>query len=110
MSSLSLAPDRPAPQPRSAYRAFRSITTRWADNDVYGHVNNVVYYAFIDTAVNQLLIESGLLDVTGGAVPEVAPFAADLGKRLEQWGKLTAELGAAAMKNPDEVGAAASDE
>ena len=43
------------------------------------------------------------------AVPEVAGFAADLGKRLEQWGKLTADLGAAAMKNPDEVGAAATD-
>jgi hypothetical protein len=44
-----------------------------------------------------------------GALPQVAPFAAELGKRLEQWGKLTAELGAAAMKNPEEVGAAATD-
>lgn len=44
-----------------------------------------------------------------GSLPEVAPLAADLGKRLEQWGKLTGELGAAAMKNPDEVGAAATD-
>jgi alkylation response protein AidB-like acyl-CoA dehydrogenase len=44
-----------------------------------------------------------------GALPEIAPLAADLGKRLEQWGKLTAELGLAAMKNPDEVGAAATD-
>ena len=44
-----------------------------------------------------------------GTLPEVAPFAADLGKRLEQWNKLTAELGAAAMKNPEEVGAAATD-
>jgi hypothetical protein len=44
-----------------------------------------------------------------GALPEVAPFAAELGKRLEQWGKLTMELGGAAMKNPEEVGAAAAD-
>jgi alkylation response protein AidB-like acyl-CoA dehydrogenase len=44
-----------------------------------------------------------------GTLPEVAPLAADLGKRLEQWGKLTGELGAAAMKSPDEVGAAATD-
>jgi hypothetical protein len=44
-----------------------------------------------------------------GSLPEIAPYAAELGKRLEQWGKLTAELGAAAMKNPDEVGAAATD-
>ncbi|HET9694249.1 MAG TPA: acyl-CoA dehydrogenase C-terminal domain-containing protein [Steroidobacteraceae bacterium] len=44
-----------------------------------------------------------------GSLPELAPFAADLGKRLEQWGRLTTELGAAAMKNPEEVGAAATD-
>ena len=60
------APDpsaRPRPQPRSAYRAFRSITTRWMDNDAYGHVNNVVYYSWFDTAVNAYLIEHGLLDI-----------------------------------------------
>jgi len=39
------------------------LTTRWADNDVYGHINNVTYYALVDTAVNQLLIEQGLLDI-----------------------------------------------
>lgn len=50
---------------RGDYRVFVPITTRWADNDVYGHINNVAYYGFIDTAVNQLLIEQGLLDVTG---------------------------------------------
>jgi alkylation response protein AidB-like acyl-CoA dehydrogenase len=44
-----------------------------------------------------------------GALPELAPFAADLGRRLEQWNRLTAELGAAAMKDPEEVGAAATD-
>lgn len=48
---------------RGDYRAFVPITTRWADNDVYGHLNNVAYYAYVDTAVNQLLIERGLLDV-----------------------------------------------
>jgi len=48
---------------RSAFAAFRTITTRWMDNDVYRHVNNVVYYAFFDTAVNQLLIEAGVLDI-----------------------------------------------
>lgn len=60
------APDpsaRPRPQPRSAYRAFRSITTRWMDNDAYGHVNNVVYYSWFDTAVNAYLIEHGVLDI-----------------------------------------------
>ena len=62
----SQAPARPAPQPRSAYRAFRSISTRWADNDVYGHVNNVVYYSWFDTAVNAHLIEQGVLDIHAG--------------------------------------------
>ena len=54
------------PQARSHYPAFRSITTRWSDNDVYGHVNNVVYYSWFDTAVNAHLIEQGALDMEGG--------------------------------------------
>ena len=54
------------PQLRSAYPVFRSITTRWADNDVYGHVNNVVYYSWFDTAVNAYLISQGVLDIHGG--------------------------------------------
>lgn len=53
-------------QARSAYPVFRVITTRWADNDVYGHVNNVVYYSWFDTAVNAYLIEQGVLDIEGG--------------------------------------------
>ena len=47
---------------RADFPAIRSITTRWMDNDVYGHVNNVVYYSFFDTAVNAHLIEQGVLD------------------------------------------------
>lgn len=47
---------------RADYPVIRPIPTRWADNDVYGHVNNVAYYAFFDTAVNGWLIERGLLD------------------------------------------------
>ena len=53
---------------RGDYRTFRRITTRWMDNDVYGHVNNVVYYAFFDTAVNATLIEAGVLDPVTSAV------------------------------------------
>ena len=52
--------------PRSAYRHFRSVTTRWADNDAYGHVNNTVYYQWFDTAVNAWLVEAGLLDIAHG--------------------------------------------
>ncbi len=59
---------RPQPRPREHYLAFRPITTRWADNDLYGHVNNVVYYAFFDTAVNGHLIDAGALDIHEGAV------------------------------------------
>lgn len=46
---------------RGDYRQFVRIETRWADNDIYGHINNAAYYGFIDTAVNRLLIEAGLL-------------------------------------------------
>ena len=53
-------------RPRSAYRHWAPITTRWHDNDVYGHVNNTVYYGWFDTAVNAWLIEAGLLDVEAG--------------------------------------------
>lgn len=59
---------RPAPEPRSAYRHFSAVPTRWMDNDVYGHVNNVVYYSFFDTAVNRYLIEAGALDIHRGEV------------------------------------------
>jgi len=51
---------------RGHYRVWREIGTRWADNDAYGHVNNVVYYSWFDTAVNAWLIEAGLLDVANG--------------------------------------------
>ncbi len=54
------------PAPRSAYRVFRTISTRWMDNDAYGHVNNVVYYSWFDTAVNAYLIEQGVLDIARG--------------------------------------------
>ncbi len=58
--------ERPAPSPRADYRAFRTIPTRWMDNDIYGHMNNVVHYSLFDTAVNGWLIESGALDIHGG--------------------------------------------
>ena len=66
-SPAASAAARPTPHPRSAYRVFRPISTRWADNDVYGHVNNVVYYSWFDTAVNAHLIDQGVLDIHAGA-------------------------------------------
>ena len=59
--------EKPQPETRSAYKVFRSISTRWMDNDAYGHVNNVVYYSWFDTAVNAYLIEAGVLDVEHGS-------------------------------------------
>lgn len=59
---------RSKPEQRSAYVHFDRITTRWMDNDVYQHVNNVVYYSYFDTAVNRLLIERGLLDIRSSPV------------------------------------------
>jgi acyl-CoA thioester hydrolase len=52
---------------RAQYAHLTTIDTRWMDNDAYGHVNNVVYYSFFDTAVNRWLIEQGLLDIAGSA-------------------------------------------
>ncbi len=65
-SPLSAPAARPVPEPRSAYAVFRPIATRWSDNDIYGHVNNVVYYAWFDTAVNGFLIDQGALDIHAG--------------------------------------------
>lgn len=57
---------RPQPANREDFKAFRSITTRWMDNDVYGHMNNVVHYSLFDTAVNGWLVEKGVLDFRKG--------------------------------------------
>lgn len=53
---------------RADYAAFEALETRWSDNDIYGHVNNVAYYSFFDTAVNRFLIQRGVLDIHAGAV------------------------------------------
>ena len=53
---------------RVAYRHFLPIATRWMDNDAYGHVNNVVYYAYFDTVVNAYLIAAGVLDIANSPV------------------------------------------
>lgn len=100
MSSAPSNPTvRPSPEPRSAYHLFRRIDTRWADNDAYGHVNNVVYYAWFDTAVNAYLIEQGALDINDGATiglvvethcnyfsPVVFPQPVEVGIRIASLG------------------------
>jgi acyl-CoA thioester hydrolase len=85
---------------REAYRVWREIGTRWADNDSYGHVNNTVYYQWFDTAVNAWLIEAGLLDIEHGdpiglvvetgcryAAPLAYPEPVEIGLAVEQLGR-----------------------
>ena len=60
--------ERAVPDSRTTYPHRARITTRWGDNDIYGHVNNVVYYSYFDTVVNRYLIESGALDIHQGEV------------------------------------------
>lgn len=91
---------RLAPPFRRAYPYFVAIPTRWMDNDTYGHVNNVVYYSYFDTAVNRHLIEAGHLDIRSGPciglVVETAcqfhkalsfPETIDAGLRVVQLGR-----------------------
>jgi acyl-CoA thioester hydrolase len=58
--------DRPVPSSRDDYPIFKTITTRWMDNDIYGHMNNVVHYSLFDSAVNGWLIDNGVLDIRQG--------------------------------------------
>jgi acyl-CoA thioester hydrolase len=64
--SSATSDNKPRPEGRDRYKAFRTITTRWMDNDAYGHVNNVVYYSWFDTVVNAHLVEQGALDIQHG--------------------------------------------
>jgi len=120
MNVLANEAPRRGPEPRSAYAAFRPITTRWMDNDVYGHVNNVVYYSFFDTAVNGLLMEAGMLDIHHGEViglvvetqcnyfaPIAFPQAVDAGVRVAQLGRSSVryEIGLFAGDAPDSAAA-----
>jgi acyl-CoA thioester hydrolase len=91
---------RPDPEPRSAYCFFLPVSTRWMDNDVYGHVNNAVYYSYFDAVVNAYLIAEGGLDPAAGPViglcveshcqyldPVAFPDALEAGLRVVQVGR-----------------------
>ena len=115
-SSPKPAAPRRRPGPRDAYAAFAPISTRWMDNDVYGHVNNVVYYSFFDTAVNGLLVAAGVLDIHAGPViglvvetgcsyfaPIAFPQAVTAGVRVARIGRSSVhyEIGLFADDAPD---------
>jgi hypothetical protein len=60
-------PGEPRPPPgANEFKVWRELSTRWADNDIYGHVNNTVFYVWFDTAVNGWLIDQGMLDIESG--------------------------------------------
>lgn len=63
-----MSSDRPVPRNASDFPHFCAITTRWHDNDAYGHINNVVYYEFFDTALNSYLLSQGALDIANSTV------------------------------------------
>ena len=96
---------------RTDYRYFQSIITRWHDNDIYGHVNNVTYYSFFDSAVNTYLIERGGLDIHEGAVvgfvvssscdyfASIAyPDLIEVGMRVAKLGNSSVQYGLAVFK------------
>src|SRR5271169_273396 len=91
---MAADPDRQGPPARQAFARFVPLATRWSDNDAYGHLNNIVYYALFDTAVNAILIEAGLLD------PATSPI---LGLVVESNCRFYASL---AYPKPAEVGVA----
>ena len=101
---------KPAPE-RGAYAWFAPVTTRWMDNDVYGHVNNAHYYAYFDSAINRFLIERGGLDIHGGAVvgyvvssacdyfePVAYPDEVEVGIRVDQLGGRSVHYGVALFR------------
>lgn len=103
---MSDAAGRPQPQAREAFAHFAPIATRWMDNDVYGHLNNVVHYSLFDTAVNRLLIEAGALDIQAGGVIGLVvhtqchyfeslafPQVVTAGIRVEQLGRSSVRYG-----------------
>lgn len=108
------------PETRARYAQLTPIDTRWMDNDAYGHVNNVVYYSYFDTAVNRWLIERGLLDVLGspsiGLVVETGcrflkpltfPDRVTAGLRVAHIGRSSVRYEIGLFRNDDEDAAAA---
>jgi acyl-CoA thioester hydrolase len=95
---------KPVPYEREYFAHFRLLPTRWMDNDCYGHVNNVVYYSWFDTALNTYLIEKGVLDPLSGAhigyvvssscnyfSPIVYPQPVELGLAVSRLGRSSVE-------------------
>jgi acyl-CoA thioester hydrolase len=104
---------------RDDFRWFLPMATRWMDNDAYGHMNNVMYYSFYDTAVNRLLIDQGLLDLAHGSmigvvaetqcrfhVPVAFPEAVEAGVRVGRIGNSSVRYEVALFRESDPQAAA----
>jgi acyl-CoA thioester hydrolase len=102
---------KPAVPVRDDYKVFYPITTRWADNDIYGHVNNVTYYSYFDSAANRYLIEEGGLDITDSRIvgyvvnsgcqyhaPIAYPDEIEAGLRVDRLGGSSVQYGIAIFK------------
>jgi acyl-CoA thioester hydrolase len=109
-------PDIPG---RADYRVFYPITTRWMDNDIYGHVNNVTYYSYFDSAANRYLIEEGGLDITDGHIvgyvvnsgcqyhaPITYPEQIEAGLRVDRLGNSSVQYGIAIFREGEDAAAA----
>jgi acyl-CoA thioester hydrolase len=110
-------PSRPA---RAEYRYVQPVTSRWMDNDLYGHVNNAHYYSYFDTVVNRYLVEQGGLDIHRGAVigyivssaceyfASVAyPEPLEVGVRVDRLGSSSVRYGVALFREGDATARAA---
>lgn len=104
---------------RADYKVFYPITTRWSDNDIYGHVNNVTYYSYFDTAANRYLIEEGGLDIEDGRIvgyvvnsgceyhaPITYPESVEAGVRVDRLGNSSVQYGIAIFREGEQEAAA----
>ena len=103
------------PPARGDYKVFYSISTRWSDNDIYGHVNNVTYYSYFDTAANRYLIEQGGLDISDGGIvayvvnsgceyhaPLTYPEPVEAGLRVDRLGTSSVRYGLAIFREGED--------
>ncbi|MGH7036067.1 MAG: acyl-CoA thioesterase [Stellaceae bacterium] len=111
---------RSPPPRRAEYPHFLAIPTRWMDNDIYGHLNNVVYYSYFDTVVNHYLIESGGLDIHAGPViglvvetlcryfqPLAFPDRIEAGLRVDSLGRSSVRYAVGIFRSGEDAAAAA---
>ena len=102
---------KPVVPTREHYKVFYTISTRWSDNAIYGHVNNVTYYSYFDTAANRYLIEEGGLDISDGSIvgyvvnsgceyhaPITYPETIEAGVRVDRLGNSSVRYGIAIFR------------